>query len=432
MKIHFIGIGGIGVSALAQYYLSTGHGVSGSDLSESETTEDLREKGAEVFIGQKAGNLASDVDLIIHTPAVPKDNPEYAEAKKRRIKIQSYPEALGELTEKMFTIAVSGTHGKSTTASMLALILVKAKLDPTVILGTKLKEFGNSNFRTGKSKYLLIEADEHMASFLSYWPKIIVLTNIDRDHLDYYLNLKNILKTFKEYAGHLKKEGVLVVNSDDANTGKILTKKEKYSVNGYSLKQKEAARIKKILKIPGKHNVYDALAALTVARALKISDSVSFKALSEFNGSWRRFEVIPAKLQGKKITIVSDYAHNPVKAEAVMNSCREKWGDKKIIVVYQPHQYQRAYLLFKEFIKVFRKAKINEIIITDIFDVAGREEKEIREKVDSQKLAKAVDKKSVIYLPKEKIMDHLKDEVKGGEIIAIVGAGDIYKMIEQF
>jgi len=202
MKIHFIGIGGIGVSALAQYYLAKGHKVSGSDLVSSEITGSLKKSGAKIFIARHlAKNLPDDTDLVIYSPAVSSDNPEIEKAKKSGIKIQSYPEALGELTKKYFTITVSGTHGKSTTCAMIALVLMKAGLDPTVIVGTKLKEFNGSNFRIGKSKYLIIEADEWQASFLNYWPKIIVLTNIEREHLDYYKDLKHILKTYKEYIG---------------------------------------------------------------------------------------------------------------------------------------------------------------------------------------------------------------------------------------
>ncbi|PJC51911.1 MAG: UDP-N-acetylmuramate--L-alanine ligase, partial [Candidatus Nealsonbacteria bacterium CG_4_9_14_0_2_um_filter_37_38] len=180
MKVHFIGIGGIGVSALAQYYLEKGHQVSGSDLNSSEITEFLRVKGARIYIGpQLARTVLANIDLVIYSPAVQKNNPELMAAKKLGIKCQSYPKALGELTKKYFTIAVSGTHGKSTTTAMIALILIRAGLDPTVIVGTKLKEFKNSNCRVGKSNYLVIEADEHFASFLNYWPKIIVLTNIE-------------------------------------------------------------------------------------------------------------------------------------------------------------------------------------------------------------------------------------------------------------
>ena len=233
LRVHFIGIGGIGVSALAQYYLAKGHKVSGSDLVSSEIIGVLRKKGAKIFINSKLKSQKSKIqakiqnfikksNLVIYSPAVPKNHPELIKAKQLKIKSLSYPQALGELTKTHFTIAVSGTHGKSTTTAMVGLLLVKAGLDPTVIVGTKIKEFGNSNCRVGKSQYLVIEADEHFASFLNYWPRIIVLTTIEKDHLDYYKNLNNILRTFKRYIAHLPKNGWLVVNKDDKNTNSKL------------------------------------------------------------------------------------------------------------------------------------------------------------------------------------------------------------------
>ena len=229
MNIHFIGIGGIGVSALAKYYLEKGHKVSGSDLVSSEIIESLKKRGVKIHIGPHlTRNVLVKIDLVVYSPAVQTNNPELKQARKLGIKCLSYPEALGELTKKHFTIAISGTHGKSTTTCMIGLLLTKAGLDPTVIVGTKIKEFaphqkngGGSNCRVGKSQYLVIEADEHFASFLNYWPKIIVLTNIEADHLDYYKNLGNILKTFKKYIGHLPENGVLVVNKDDKNISKV-------------------------------------------------------------------------------------------------------------------------------------------------------------------------------------------------------------------
>jgi UDP-N-acetylmuramate--alanine ligase len=179
MKIHFIGIGGIGVSALAKFYLAKGDIVSGSDVVKSSITDDLIKRGVEVIIGEQKKENIKDFDLIIFSPAIKQENPELKEAKEKGIKTMSYPEALGQLTKEYFTIAISGTHGKSTTTAMLGLILIKAGIDPTIIVGTKVKEFDNSNFRQGKSKYLVIEACEHEASFLNYWPKIIVVTNIE-------------------------------------------------------------------------------------------------------------------------------------------------------------------------------------------------------------------------------------------------------------
>jgi len=429
MKIHFIGIGGIGVSALAQYYLSKDYQVSGSDLVSSEITEALKKKGAKILIGKhRKENLPKNVDLVIYSPAVQKTNPELRAAFK--IQILSYPEALGKLTEQYYTIAVSGTHGKSTTTAMISLILIKAGLDPTVIIGTKLKEFGDSNCRVGKSKYLVIEADEHFASFLNYWPKIIVLTNIEADHLDYYKNLNNILKTFKKYVGHLPKDGYLVANKDDKNIRSIFSTTVK-NVLWYSLKDKESRELQTILKIPGEHNIYNALAALTLARTLKISDGISLKSLSEFHGSWRRFEIIKGNLGGKKITIVSDYGHHPTKVRVTLKAAREKWPKEKIYCVYQPHQYQRTYYLFADFVKTFKQAPMNKIIITDIFDVAGREEEDIKKKVNSEKLVKAINKKGVVYLSKEKILDYIRDNIREIDVLIIMGAGDIYRLVDS-
>jgi len=429
MKVHFIGIGGIGVSALAKYYLKKGHKVTGSDLVSSEITKTLKKLGVKIFTGRhKAKNLPENADLVVFSPAVKPDNPELKEAKKLKIKSLSYPEALGELTKKYFTIAVSGTHGKSTTTAMIGLLLAKTGLDPTVIIGTKLKEFGDSNCRVGKSQYLVIEADEHMASFLNYWPKIIVLTTIEADHLDYYKNLGNILKTFKKYIGHLPKDGVLIANGDDKNIYHIISTAVK-NVFWYSLKDRGGEKLRKILKVPGEYNISNALAALAVARALKIPDKTSFKALSEYRGSWRRFEITKI-LEPKPYTLISDYAHHPTEIKATLKAAREKFPRKKIWCVFQPHQHQRTFYLFKYFVEVFRQAPIDKLIITDIYDVAGREEIDIKKKVNSEKLVKAADRNSVIYLPKEKIINYLKNNLEGGEVVMIMGAGDIYNLAD--
>ena len=448
MKIHFIGIGGIGVSALAKYYLEKGHKVSGSDLVSSEITEALKKLGAEICIGSHTSRtVLNGIDLVVYSPAVPKDNPELKKAfnlqvSSYKLRVLSYPEALGELTKKYFTIAISGTHGKSTTTAMIGLLLEKAGFNPTVIIGTKLREFNGSNCKVGKSKYLVIEADEHMASFLNYWPKIIVINNIDRDHLDYYKNLNNIIRAFGKFVEHLPKNGILVVNGDDKNSLKLKAKSEKqqFKIKNYSLGQPEIKKLKKILKVPGEHNISNALAALTVARALKIPDKISFKALSEYKGSWRRFEIKYTKLhksehKSARITIISDYAHHPTEIKATLKAAREKYPGKKIWCIFQPHQYQRTFYLFDNFVRVFQEANeknwINQLVITDIYDVAGRENKTIKEKINSKKLIKEIDGNG-IYLPKQKIIGYLKKNLKGEGIVIIMGAGDIYKLIYQF
>jgi len=436
MRIHFIGIGGIGISALAQYYLAKGHKIKGSDLASSEIIDLLKKSGAEIFIGlHSVKNLLEDKDLVIYSPAVTSNNPEFQKAKKLNIKTQSYPQALGDLTKDYFTIAVSGTHGKSTTTAMVSLILIKAGLDPTVIIGTRLKEFGNTNFRAGKSKYLVIEADEWQASFLNYWPKIIVLTNIEKEHLDYYKDLDHILNTYKEYIGHLSKDGVLIMNEDDINISKIKkaqSAKLQFKTQNYSLRKKESEIVRKILKIPGEHNIYNALAALTVARVLKIPDKISLEALSEYKGVWRRFEIIKGKIANKKITIISDYAHHPTEIKATLEAVRQKFPNQKIWCVFQPHQHQRTFYLFDDFVKVFSSVPINNLIITDIYDVVGREKKKIKTEVNSKKLIEAINRPNAVFLPKEKIKNHLKKNLEKGDILIIMGAGDIYKLIEEF
>jgi len=441
-KIHFIGIGGIGVSALAGYYLEKGFSVSGSDLANSEITKAMQEKGARVFVGKhKAENLSEKTELVIFSPAVRPNNPELVKAYKLKIKIQSYPEALGELTKNHFTIAVSGAHGKSTTTAMIGLLLVEAGFDPTVIVGTKVREFRNpalsnaegSNYKVGNSKYLVIEACEHEESFLNYWPKIAVITNIEREHLDYYKNLNNILKAFKKFILHLPKGGFLVANKEDENIKKLKIANCKFQIKEYSLKQKEAKEIKKILKIPGSHNIYNALAALFVARILNIPDKVSFNSLAKYQGAWRRFDIKKGKVfNSKEIILLNDYAHHPTEIKALFSSLEEKFKNKRIWVVFQPHQYQRTFYLFKDFVKVLSGFKGEKLIITDIYDVAGREEESIKKSVSSEKLVKEVKKNrrnSTVYLPGFKeVLKFLDKNLRGGEVLVIMGAGDIYNL----
>ena len=423
MKIYFIGIGGIGMSALAQYYLAQGHEVFGSDLVMTEITDFLKEKGV-VF------SIPENPDMVVYSPAVKKDNPELKKFLDKGIRCQSYPEALGEITKNYYTIAVSGAHGKSTTTAMLGILMQNAGLDPTVIVGTKVKEFGNNNFRFGKSKFLVIEACEYDSSFLNYFPKIIVITNVDKEHLDYFKTFTNVKKAFKKFILQLSETGFLVFNKD--SKGIPVIKNAKFKTKDYSLKQKEAKKIKTILKIPGQHNVLNALAVLQVARILGVPDKISFKSFSGFKGTWRRFEVKKIKFGNKYITIISDYAHHPNEIKATLQSAKDKYPNKKIWCVFQPHQYQRTFYLFKDFIKIFRSASIDKIIITDIYDVAGRETKDIKNEVDSKKLVEKINRKNVNYVLLSDIEKFVKENIKTVDILIIMGAGDIYKLTDKF
>jgi len=424
-KIHFIGIGGIGVSALAGYYLKKGVEISGSDVAKSPITEKLKKGGAKIFIGHRAFNLASDVELVIYTAAATKDNPEIKEAKNKKIKTQSYAEALGDLTKEMHTIAVSGMHGKSTITAMIGLIMEKAGLDPTVIIGTKVKEWGNNNFRIGKSKYLVIEADEYNASFLNYWPKIIVLTNIEEEHLDFYKGgIKQIAKTFSDYAGHLGSWGTLVAYAQDEEIIKI-AKKSEAKVVLFDISEESSKEEKLDLKLPGAHNLSNALAALAVAEVLKISDKIVRKTLSEFNGTWRRMEY-KGKINGAKI--YDDYAHHPTEIKATLAGAKEMVKeDGQLWCVFQPHQYQRTYKLFKQFSEAFFSA--DKTIILPIYSVAGREKQSIKKMVSSKKLVKKINDEKVIYLDSfSKAGKYLRKNLKKGDLCIIMGAGDIYQL----
>ncbi|MBU4461518.1 UDP-N-acetylmuramate--L-alanine ligase, partial [Patescibacteria group bacterium] len=253
-------------------------------------------------------------------------------------------------------------------------------------------------------------------------------TNIEREHLDYYKNLNHILKTFKEYIGHLPKDGVLVANGDDENISRLKIKDLRFKIKNYSLKQKEAIILKKILKVPGEHNVLNALAALTVARILGIPDTKIFKALSEYRGVWRRFDISKKTIAGKTITLINDYGHHPTEIKATLKATREKFPNKKILCVFQPHQYQRTFFLFNGFIDAFKTAPVDKTIITDIYSVAGRESTAIKKKVNSKKLTKAIAKKNIIYLAKDKITGYLKENIKNNDVVILMGAGDIYEL----
>ena len=445
MKAHFIGIGGIGISAIACIYKQKNWAVSGSDEEQSEITDSLKEMGIKVFIGHKTSNLPQKTDLVVYSEAVPKTNPELQQAKKLKIKCLAGAESLADLAKGYFLIAISGMHGKSTTASMIAQILIKAKLDPTFIIGTK------PGWRLGKSKYLIIEADDYKAKFLNYSPDILVLTNIEEEHMDYFQNLAHILKIFTQYCSQVKQ--TIVANKEDKNIRQVLKKfKVKNSklppkadqpraekIKLYSLKDKTVMELKKILKVPGEHNVSNALAALNVARTLGIKDEVSLKALSEFKGIWRRFQESSLKVNSpageQKLKIINDYAHHPTEIQATFQALYEKYPNKKIFVIFQPHQYQRTFYLFNDFVKIFQQAKnkfgIEKIIITDIYSVAGRESQAIKKKTSSQKLVKTIDRDFVEYVEQSKVGGYIKKNIKEIDVLTIMGAGNIYKLADE-
>ena len=452
-KIHFVGIGGIGVSAIAKLMIWQGKKVSGSDCQQSEITDELKKMGVKFFIGHQRENLADDIDLLICTLAVPEDNLEIIKAKKLGIPIFTYPQALGFLTKEKFGIAICGTHGKSTASSMLALILKKAGLDPTVVIGSKVADF-SGNATIGKSEYFVFEACEYKRAFLNYYPKIIILNNIELDHTDYYKNLENYENAFEEFIKHLPENGTLIYNEDDKVIQKLSIKNQsqglKFKILSFGSDKKNdlvlsdiqlkngETRFKVIfqeknlgefiLKVPGIFNVYNALGAIAAALLLKIKPEIIKKTLADFQGIWRRFELV-GEINGAKI--ISDYAHHPTEVRSTIEGAKNFYPEKKIIAVFQPHQRNRTKKLFNDFIKSFDSADI--IILSEIFDVAGREEKKDND-VSSLDLVKEIKKrlkeKTVLFakdLKETKKM--ILENAQKNDIILVMGAGDIYKMI---
>jgi len=507
MKIHFIGIGGIGVSALARYFLARGETVSGSDAVESGILEELRALGAKIppcATPRKCGarraspplQSGEKIDLVVYSAAVQEDNPELMEARRQGIKCQKYAQALGEITKEKFTIAVSGMHGKSTVTAMIGLIMEEAGLDPTVIVGTKVawgetghnspqpplnlrggeplllesealgaerpspplvKEGKNySNFRAGKSKYLVIEADEYDRSFLNYWPKILVLLNIEEEHLDTYSGgLPDIMETFGEYVSHLPEDGILVANEEDGNVTKLV-ENFKHKVIFYS-SSKAGGHVEKTpgekvldyvppeaelrsnnkilfkLKIPGRHNIGNANAALSAVRILGVSDRTSDRVLSEFSGTWRRMEY-RGEINGARI--YDDYGHHPTEIKVTLAGARELLANShkpsaKLWCVFQPHQYRRTHDLFEQFANAFSDS--DRTIILPIYSVVGRESEEVKGKVNSEKLVKAIGNgKEVMYIDDfGKAAEYLRKNLQPGDVCIIMGAGDIYKLTQQ-
>lgn len=429
--IHFIGIGGIGMSSLSQWFLAQKWAVSGSDIAESKMSREIEKIGIKVKIGHKKSNIAPGIKLIVFSQAIGPTNPELREAKRRNIPVFSYPELVGHLTRIYKTIAVAGSHGKSTTTALLGIVLAHVDADPTVIIGTALTEFGGKNFRFGKGAYLLLEADEYKAAFLRYSPTLAVVTNIDREHLDFYKNLRNVQKHFLKFLSRVKNGGIFVLNRDDKNLFSLrlqietIAKSKNIQACWYSLKQPESKKIKQVLKIPGEHNVSNALAALTAAAALRIPISQILRAIGKYEGAWRRMEY-RGKYGGA--LVFDDYAHHPTEVAATLKGFREKYPKKEIVCVFQPHQAERLRMLFKEFQTAFDGA--DETLILPVYRVAGRDR--TRPKFDSKALVRKIQrrqpKKLVFYLEK---IENLKkaintlDGALDSKIIVMMGAGNI-------
>ncbi|MDQ3076871.1 MAG: UDP-N-acetylmuramate--L-alanine ligase [bacterium] len=418
--VHFIGIGGIGISAIARMLMLEGKKVTGSDRDESEVTGELEKIGISVTIGQSEKNVPAKADLVIYTIAITDDNLELMKARKVGIECITYPQALGIISKDKFTIAVAGTHGKTTTTAMIAKMLIDAKMDPTVIVGSFLKD-QQSNFIAGKSKYLVVEACEYKRSFLNLYPNILVITNIDDDHLDYYKDIEDIKSAFRELIKKTASDGSIVCDLEMPHIGDVVRSIETTVVD-YEL----FGDMNLALKIPGAHNLSNAAAVLAVADVLGIPRVQAKKSLESFSGTWRRFEYKGSTKKGVKI--YDDYGHHPTEIMATLKGTRELFPDKKIIAIFQPHLYSRTKQHLKEFARAF--SDVDQVIIAPIYAAREPEDPSISAAILSDQII--MNNGSSVALPSfEAIEKYITDECKKGDIVITMGAGDIYKVGEH-
>ncbi len=415
------------MSALAKWFLHEGVKVSGSDVHPSPITHELESRGAKVCSGHATTNLIEDVDLLIYSPAVPQTNVERVAARERGILERTNFEILGELSTLFSTIVVSGTNGKSTTTAMLGLMLEAAGLDPTVLVGSLVPGFKDGNFRHGKGTYFVVEGCEYRANMLNFHPEMIVLTNIEEDHLDYYRDLTHIQETFQTFVDGAK--GKVVFNANDPGSA-VLKIREVVSFGSTADYQLEG-RITSIgkqsvrtnhgnfeLQIPGEFNVYNALAATAAAMELGVSFPVCARVLNEFRGIWRRFERVGV---WKGADIISDYGHHPSAIKQTIEAAREFFPNRRIVLCYQPHQHDRTKKLFDEFVEVLPQADVT--ILSEIYDVAGRNE---THNVSSSQLVEKIASSHVSYATDLLAVEsQLRGLVQPTDVVLIMGAGDI-------
>jgi UDP-N-acetylmuramate--alanine ligase len=444
-KIHLIGIGGAGMSGIAEVLINLGYEVSGSDLREGAMTQRLASLGAVIHIGHAAKNVVG-VDVVVTSTAVDKQNEEVIEARARRIPIIPRAEMLAELMRFRFGIAVAGTHGKTTTTSLTASILAEGELDPTFVIGGRLNSAG-TNARLGESAYLVAEADESDASFLYLQPMMAIVTNIDQDHMETYGgDYQNLKSAFIEFLHHLPFYGLAILCLDDEGVNEILTEISK-PVRTYGFTEKADVWAKEIvqegfqthflvertgcdsdlqvtLNMPGKHNIQNALAAITVATELAVSDAAIVKALSEFKGIGRRFqENGKIQLDGGEVLLIDDYGHHPTEVAATLEAIKNGWPDKRLVLVFQPHRYSRTRDLFEDFVHVLSGS--DALLLLDVYP-AGEER---IPGADGRSLARAIRTRGqvdpVFIEEASELAEVLPGLLQPNDILVTMGAGNV-------
>lgn len=445
--IHFVGIGGIGMSGIAELLLYLGYKVSGSDLRSSDTTRRLQKIGGIIHQGHQADWVAG-ADVVVVSSAVAADNPEVIAAREQQIPVIQRAEMLAELMRlKKYGIAIAGSHGKTSTSSLIAAVLHEAGLDPTVAVGGKVDCFGGSNAHLGEGEFLVAEADESDGSFLKLWPVIEVVTNIDLEHVDYYRDLHHIKETFLEFISRIPFYGAVVLCLDDANIASLLPQIQRRKIT-YGLTEQADLHAAKIEKqglssdfsvyfrgkelgrvrrnSPGRHVILNTLAAIAVALELEIEFPVIAHALEKFEGVQRRLQI---KGEKQGILVVDDYGHHPTEIRATLDAIRDGWPDRRLVVVFQPHRYSRTKGLFNEFATAFYRADV--LILTDIYaaseqPIEGVTSASLLEAIKQHGQRQAHHHANLATLPAD-----LFDFIEPGDLVLTLGAGSIVQIGEQ-
>jgi UDP-N-acetylmuramate--alanine ligase len=432
-RIHFIGIGGSGMNGIAELLLNQGYTISGSDLKESYTTQRLRELGAKIYIGHSENNV-KDVDVVVYSSAVKPDNPELKKAKELGIPTIPRGEMLAELMRFKYGIAIAGSHGKTTTTSMVGTVLGKTGFDPTVVVGGKLEAYG-SNAKLGRGEFLVAESDESDGSFLKLTPTIVSINNIDLEHLGFYKDLEDIKRAFTEFANKVPFYGAVAVNIDDENVRSIVPKIERKVIK-FGLSEEAEIRGKNLqvidgrykftvegfgdihLSVPGIHNVYNALATIAICQELGVPFCVIKESLETFRNAKRRFEI----KYKDDVLVIDDYAHHPTEIKATLSAARDMYPDRRIVAVFQPHRYSRVHSLFNEFVNSFDIPDI--VIITDIYSAGENPIDGISGEALTEKIR---EKRDNVFFVKdiEEAESLVKSILKSGDVVLTMGAGNI-------
>ncbi len=441
--IHLVGIGGAGMNGIAEVLLNLGYKISGSDLKASETTRRLQSLGAVVNYGHSKNHIQG-ADVVVVSSAVKPDNPEVVSARQTLIPVISRAEMLAELMRMKYGIAVAGAHGKTTTTSLLATVLSRGGIDPTVVIGGKLNATG-ANAKMGEGEFLVAEADESDGSFLKLNPTIALITNIDREHLDYYKSLEEIKRIFLEFANKVPFYGLIIICLDDKHLQDLLPKLKKRCTT-YGLTSQADLQAKNIkftglttsftvfyrndtlgdvtINLPGAHNVLNALGAIAVALELDIDFSLIKEGLKEFSGVDRRFQI----KEINDITLVDDYAHHPTEIKATLSAAKNAW-DRRVIAIFQPHRYSRTKILFKDFLTAFYQADV--LVVANIYPagenpIAGVSAKRLFEGIREH------GHKNTVFIPaKEEMVEWVLENLRPHDVVITLGAGDIWQTGEE-